>query len=155
MENCRQVMVHEGHWKCKNKIILANEPHRDKTNKMSVRPAKTQISLGIRPIWSVLAVRLIGSQVPKLSSSGQWRRWSDWADAQADLSLRWAHMPFSWFCQDAAQISSTTASQDAFSHTHLNVVIKVYQNATSVPRARELIVVLLSCVKKVGFKIKT
>ena len=24
----------------------------DKTNKMSVRPAKTQISLGIRPVWS-------------------------------------------------------------------------------------------------------
>ena len=26
------------------------EPPRDKTNKMSVRPAKTQISLGIRPV---------------------------------------------------------------------------------------------------------
>ena len=28
------------------------EPRHDKTNKMSVRPANTQISLGIRPIWS-------------------------------------------------------------------------------------------------------
>ena len=28
------------------------EPRHDKTNKMSVGPAKTQISLGIRPIWS-------------------------------------------------------------------------------------------------------
>ena len=28
------------------------EPRHDKTNKMSVRPAKTQISLGIRPVWS-------------------------------------------------------------------------------------------------------
>ena len=28
------------------------EPRHDKTNKMSVRPAKTQISLGIRPAWS-------------------------------------------------------------------------------------------------------
>ena len=26
------------------------EPPRDKTNKMTVRPAKTQISLGIRPV---------------------------------------------------------------------------------------------------------
>ena len=26
------------------------EPRHDKTNKVSVRPAKTQISLGIRPI---------------------------------------------------------------------------------------------------------
>ena len=28
------------------------EPRHDKTNKMSVRPAKTQISLCIRPVWS-------------------------------------------------------------------------------------------------------
>ena len=38
----------------------------------------------------------------KLSSCGQWRLWSDWADAQADLSLRWAHMPFCMFCRAAA-----------------------------------------------------
>ena len=29
-----------------------NEPPHDKTNKMTVRPAKTQISLGICPVWS-------------------------------------------------------------------------------------------------------
>ena len=29
------------------------EPPHDKTNKMNVRPTKTQISLGIRPVWSV------------------------------------------------------------------------------------------------------
>ena len=28
------------------------EPRHDKTNKMTVRPAKTQISLRIRPVWS-------------------------------------------------------------------------------------------------------
>ena len=39
----------------------SNEPRHDKTNKMSVRPVKTQISLGIRPVWSVFAVRLMGS----------------------------------------------------------------------------------------------
>ena len=31
---------------------LKNEPPRNKTNKMTLRPAKTQISLGIRPVWS-------------------------------------------------------------------------------------------------------
>ena len=31
---------------------LTYEPPHDKTNKMTVRPAKTQISLGIRPVWS-------------------------------------------------------------------------------------------------------
>ena len=34
------------------------EPRHDKTNKMSVRPAKTQIiSLGIRPVWSESSMR--------------------------------------------------------------------------------------------------
>ena len=28
------------------------EPRHDKTNKVTVRPAKIQISLGIRPVWS-------------------------------------------------------------------------------------------------------
>ena len=32
--------------------ISLDEPPHDKTNKISVRPAKTQISLGIRPVWS-------------------------------------------------------------------------------------------------------
>ena len=31
---------------------LWNEPRHDKTNKMAVRPAKIQISLGIHPVWS-------------------------------------------------------------------------------------------------------
>ena len=38
-----------------NKKLVSNpllEPPHDKTNKMTVRPAKTQISLGIRPVWS-------------------------------------------------------------------------------------------------------
>ena len=29
-----------------------DEPQHDKTNKSAVRPAKTQISLGIHPVWS-------------------------------------------------------------------------------------------------------
>ena len=32
------------------KVLLLYEPHRDKTNEVAVRPAKTQISLGIRPV---------------------------------------------------------------------------------------------------------
>ena len=42
-------------------------------------------------------MRLMGSYGPKLSSCGQRRLWSDWADAQADLSLRWAHSHFVGF----------------------------------------------------------
>ena len=41
--------------------IQTCEPRHDKTNKVTVRPAKTQISLGIRPVASVFAVHLMGS----------------------------------------------------------------------------------------------
>ena len=62
--------------------LEVNEPRHDKTNKMSVRSTKSQISLGFRPVW------------PE-SSLSAWRSWDrDWADAQADLSLRWAQSHF-------------------------------------------------------------
>ena len=79
------------HWFLKHFKI---KPPYDKTNKMTVRPAKTQISLGIRPVWSEssLCAQWV-AQKPKLSSCGQRRLRSDWADAQAYLSLRWgAHI---------------------------------------------------------------
>ena len=72
----------------------------------------TKISLGIRTIWSESSQ----SEWKKLVSfsyllSGQQRLWSDWEDAQADLSLRWAHMPFCWFCREAAQIRRWSSLQ--------------------------------------------
>ena len=71
-------------------------------------PAKTQISLGIRPVWSkssLSAWRKLGSLITLWAHSEdsdqpghpQRRLWSDWADAQADLSLRWAHTHFAGF----------------------------------------------------------
>ena len=33
-------------------VVQIVEPRHNKTNKVTVRPAKTQISLGIRPVWS-------------------------------------------------------------------------------------------------------
>ena len=56
----------------KNTHLLAqNEPRHDKTNKMAVRPVKTQISLGIRPVWSE-------------SSLSAWRK-------LGSLATHWAH----------------------------------------------------------------
>ena len=75
----------------------AYEPPHDKTNKMTVRPAKTRISLGIHPAWWVFAVRMKKAWVLSYPLSTQWRLWSDWADAQADLSFRWAHTHFVGF----------------------------------------------------------
>ena len=57
----------------------------DKTNKMSVRPAKTQISLSIRPVWSEssLCTQYVAKDTSLLHADSE--DWSDWADAQADL----------------------------------------------------------------------
>ena len=52
----------------------------------------------------VFAVRMKKAWVLSYPLSAQWRLWSDWADAQADLSLRWEYMPFCWFCHKAAQM---------------------------------------------------
>ena len=119
--------------------------------KWHVGPAKTQISMGFRPVWSEFCclpeetfgsqlliectaktpIRLgrcpgwsesnLGAQIIllvlswggsftvscKFSSCRQRRLRSDWADAQADLSLHWAHRSFCWFCHAAAHLLST------------------------------------------------
>ena len=46
---------------CSHTWSTEAEPQHDKTNKVTVRPAKTQISMGIRPVWSVFTVRSMGS----------------------------------------------------------------------------------------------
>ena len=53
------------------------------------RPAKTQIR--------VFAVRMKKAWVLSYPLSAQRRLWSDWADVQADLSLRWVHTHFVGF----------------------------------------------------------
>ena len=103
------------------------EPPHDKINKMSVRQAKTQINLGIGPVWPGSSLygqwvvkdpsflhadredsdqtwRMVAKD-PMLLHAGQWRLWSDWADAQADLSSLGAQ-PFCWFCHVVAQMLS-------------------------------------------------
>ena len=64
---------------------------------MSVRQAKTKFSLGIRPVWSEysLCIQWVAKDPSFLHADSE--DWSDWADAQADLSLRWAHTHFVGF----------------------------------------------------------
>ena len=89
--------------------ISTVQPAHDKTNKMVCAPSEDSDQPGHPPsLIRVFAVRSMGSQGPKPSSCGQRRLWSNWVDAQTDLSLRWAHMPFCWFCHEAARFSITS-----------------------------------------------
>ena len=69
----------------------------------------------------VFTVRSIGSERSNVSSCEQRRLWSDWADDQADLSLRWVHMPFCWFCHEAAHLWLTL--ENALSEVSLNTIV--------------------------------
>ena len=101
------------------------EPQHDKTNKVIVRPAKTQISLGIHPVWSE-------------SSLSAWRKLgalaTHWAHSEdsdqtgrmpADLSLRWAHTHFVcfvmlWFIY--------WVNRDIYVHTHhLLIMLELFK----------------------------
>ena len=90
--------------KCPDARSMSGRGQKTKPTKWHVRPVKTQISLGIRPVWSVFAVRMKKALVFSYPLSARPRLWSDWADAQADLSLRWGHMPFCRFCHALAQM---------------------------------------------------
>ena len=81
----------------KNNIFVESKPQHDKTNKVTVRPLKTQISLGIRPVWSEssLCAQWVAKDPSFLHADSE--DWSDWADAQSDLSVRWAHSHFVGF----------------------------------------------------------
>ena len=65
---------------------LSFEPPHDKTNKMTVCPAKTQIS---QQNCSVFSVYSAGRKELTVSSCGQHGLWSDWVDGQSDPSLQW------------------------------------------------------------------
>ena len=79
------------------------EPPRDKTNKMTLRPAKTQISLGIRPVWSESSLSAEESLGPKLPLSAQ-RRLIRLGGCPGWPESSLGAQPQCWFCHDAALI---------------------------------------------------
>ena len=70
-----------------------------KLTKWHMRPAKTQIAVCMKKHW-VLSYQL----------STQQRLWSDWMDAQTDLSFCWAHSDFVGFVM--RQLIIWTASSE-------------------------------------------
>ena len=88
-------------------ILLKYEPPHDKTNKMTVHPAKTQISLGICPVWSEssLCAQWVAKDPGFLYADSEDS--DQTADTQADLSPRLVHMLFCCFFHEVAHISYT------------------------------------------------
>ena len=75
------------------RLRSADEPPHDKTNKMTFVASEDTDQPEHQPsLIRVFAVCIKKAWVLSYPLSAQWRLWSDWADAKADLSLRWAHV---------------------------------------------------------------
>ena len=91
---------HVPYWYCQHveKVSSSNEPSHDKTNKMACAPSKDSDQSGHLPtLIRVFALRMKKPWALSYPMSAQQRLWSDWADAHADLSLRWVHTHFIGF----------------------------------------------------------
>ena len=91
----------------------------DKSNKMTCSPSEYSDKPG-HPLslWSqssLSAWRTLGPY--SLPLSAQWRLWSDWMDAQSDMSLRWVHISFCLFCHASAQMVLMNTAIFSFSNT--------------------------------------
>ena len=71
-----------------------------------MRPAKTQISLGILPDWSESSFSVLWVAKDPLLLHADTKIWADLADARADLSLRWVHWSICWFWHAAVGLGS-------------------------------------------------
>ena len=92
------------------------ESVHDTTNKMTCAPSEGSDQPGHLPsLIRVFAVHMKKTWVLSYPLSAQLRFWSDWADAQADLSLRWEHRSVYWFCHAAAHMELETFWQGATS----------------------------------------
>ena len=94
------------HFYWKSLPYLSRSMTKTKT-KWHARLVKTQISLGIRPVWSESL--LSGEEALAPCFVTHWVQsedWLDWADVQADLSLRWVQTSFRWFSHDMVHFLS-------------------------------------------------
>ena len=79
-----------------------------------------------RPVWSEFAVRMKKAWVLSYPLSAQQILWSDWADAQADQSLRWAHSHFVGFVMRQLILINIMHPECVFCWTLIIFVLLVY-----------------------------
>ena len=82
--------------------IIKIEPVHDKSNKMTCAPSDNSDQPRHRPslirVFNVAHLVTTDSRLLHVDSED-----SDQTDSQFDLSFRWAHMIFCWFCHALAQ----------------------------------------------------
>ena len=120
------------------------EPPHDKTNKVACAPSEDSDQPGHPPsLIRIFAVRMKKAWVLSYPLSAQWRLWSDWADAQADRSLRWEHSHFVGFVMSQLMYrmldNARQSSSEVLKHRNIIFILTVggeqsENNATKVLR---------------------
>ena len=77
-----------------------NEPPHDKTNKMACVPSEDSDQSGNPPCLIRVFAQWVAKDPSFLHVDSE-----DSDQTGRMLSLHWAHMPFCWFCHEAAQIT--------------------------------------------------
>ena len=106
-----------------------------KPSKWHVHPAKTDQPGHPPTLIRVFTVRMTKAWVLSYPLGTQQRLWSDWADAQSDLGLRWAHINFVgfvvlslklWSCIGAETVSLTWCLKNNNFVCHIVVCFHVW-----------------------------
>ena len=96
------------------------------TKQQSGAPSEDSDQPGHPPsLIRVFAVRMKKAWVLSYPLSAQRRLWSDWADAQADPSFHWVHMPPCWFCHEVAHLGKS------FNISPLKSVVRTHHSLES------------------------
>ena len=91
-------------WICHCSLGYFYKRHKTRTpQKLTKAVMSHDMTKPTKWVCTLQRLRSMSSLGPKLTLCGQRRLWSDWADAQADLSSLGAHS-FWWFCHVAALI---------------------------------------------------
>ena len=69
----------------------ANPWHQEEERKDKIEPTRDKTKVSVRPVWSESSLSAWRKLGPLATHWVHSEDWSDWADTQADLSLRWAH----------------------------------------------------------------
>ena len=81
------------------RILTLSYPDPLVSNRLELNRLMTK-----RTKWPCAKQRLRSAWTSAQSDQSLRLRSKDSQDAQADLSIRWAHMPFCWFCHEVAQL---------------------------------------------------
>ena len=130
------------------------EPPHDKTNKMACAPSVDSDQPGHPPsLIRVFVVRMKKAWVLCYTLSAPRRLWSDWAEAEADLSLRWAHSHFVCFVMWLLRLTMTPSIKRRRNRSYIICLYHIITNVRQIVLGEQETAYLFVSGKREGWRI--